>query len=118
MKKLGKSHEQLRLEKMRFKDLQGQVEMLNNTLLIMETSLQQVKKDKVSIENENRRLKDYLCSKDIDISVEEYRDFVDRKNESLGGRDTIQAFEKDQEESRKKLEDMQMRRSIESKKRS
>ena len=47
------------------------------------------------VDDENRRLKEYLSSKDIDISMDEYREFIERKNESLGGRESVQAFEKE-----------------------
>ena len=66
LNKLGKSHDSLRQEKNKTRDLGSQNDMLHKTISILETTIAQVKKDKVVIMEENIRLKDYIEAKDIE----------------------------------------------------
>ena len=66
LNKLGKSHDSLRQEKNKTRDLGSQNDMLHKTVSILETTIAQVKKDKDVIMEENIRLKDYIEAKDIE----------------------------------------------------
>ena len=60
------------MEKNKNKDLQGQNEMLQKTLAILETTIEQVKRDKEVFEHENIRLKEFLQAKDLDVDARGY----------------------------------------------
>ena len=86
---LGKSHENLRLEKNKCKDLQAQNEMLQKTVGILESTVEQVKHDKEQTELENARLKEYLQARDLDVDVQGYQSLVASQGERLGRPDIV-----------------------------
>ena len=62
---LGKSGQALRMEKLKTKDLQHQIEMIQKAMAILETSYDAVKKDKELLLQENHRLRMGTESKSI-----------------------------------------------------
>ena len=58
--------------------------MLQKTVSILEQTIDQVKRDKEIIEEQNLRLKEYLTTRDIDVDVTAYHNHIKRQEESLG----------------------------------
>ena len=50
--------------------------MLSKTLQILETTVETVKRDKELLEKENKRLKEFLNARDLEVNVNAYRNMV------------------------------------------
>ena len=67
----------MKYEKERNERIQGQNDMLQQALTLLENTIGQVKLDKEAIERENRRLKEFLEAKDLEIDKDGYNRMLD-----------------------------------------
>jgi len=68
--------------------------MLSKTMVILETTVETVSRDKGLIEKENTRLKEFLQAKDLDVNIGAYRHMIDEKAKEALGRDSVDEMDR------------------------